>query len=134
MLQLTVTHSDGDQGHKNEQAAISGAAAGATSSDAGYPGLPWLVLFGRVCSQWVNALIGCVPAELGHQQQPWSASMPVVRLLALDSRHRMAGPLGYVAEWLQFNEGALGAAGYGVQGCLCSWGSCSSGGRQHVKL
>ena len=123
MLQLSVAHRDcgrGPMSGEQQQPAAGVAAAGADSMLRGsvtFPGLAWLVLFGRVCSQWADALSSFELVRLAQQEQPpWSPPVRVVRLLALYSRHRMGGPLRNVGEWLQLNEGALTAAGCSVQG------------------
>ena len=119
MLQLMVqvAHSNDGEGDlytsEEQQQHVVGVAAGSRS--AAFPRLAWLVLFGRVCSQWGDLLAGFDPAMLSLQRQPRGHVVRVLRLLAIDSRHRMAGPLGSVAEWLQLHEGALTAAKYSVQ-------------------
>jgi hypothetical protein len=94
--------------------------SGANSRAVSCPGLAWLVLFGRVCSQWAASLTGLNPARLPAQQpgwQPeWSDPSGMLWLLGLDAQHRMGEPLARVAEWLQLNEGELTAAGYSVRG------------------
>ena len=105
-----IVYRDADQGRTSKEQP---AAAGSPTS---FPGLPWLVLFGRVCSQWADALKRFDPAKLAQQQQPGGAPTKVVRLLALDLQDRMGLPLGSVAEWLQLNVGVLAATGYSVQG------------------
>jgi hypothetical protein len=50
-------------------AECSAVAVGPASSPTSFPGLPWLVLFGRVCSQWGDALAAFDPAKLTQQQQ-----------------------------------------------------------------
>ena len=101
-------------------AAAAAAAAGSVGSPSKFPGLAWLVLFGRVCSQWADALTGFDSAQLGQQQtgevmSDWADPARVL-LQVWGSKLSMAGPLKGVSKWLEVNGKGLCAAGYDVQG------------------
>jgi hypothetical protein len=104
------------------------AAVGPASSPTSFPGLPWLVLLGRVCSQSADALTGFDPVKLTQQQQQqqqqqqpgevvldWADPAGVL-LQVWGSKLSMAGPLNGVSAWLEVNREGLAAAGYSVQG------------------
>jgi hypothetical protein len=100
------------------------AAAAATSDNstcaASCPGLPWLVLFGRVCSQWGDLLSGFdragLPLQQSGWQQGWGDHGKVLGVLGFYAQQLASEPLVCVADWLLLYADALAAAGYGVQG------------------